>query len=79
MNAAQDNKSPMMTLPIAKEVPPGAGKFRLPPSDQPFGLANYPKATSRVIIMAKPIIKPMVATSECFSACDSGINSSATT
>gem|GEM_PF-5970009 len=38
-----------------------------------------PKATSRVIITAKPIIAPVVAASECFSAWDSGINSSTTT
>lgn len=31
-----DNKSPMMILPMAKEVPAGAGMFRLPSSYQPF-------------------------------------------
>ena len=36
MNAPLENKSPMMILPMAREVPPGAGKFRLPAADQPF-------------------------------------------
>lgn len=40
---------------------------------------NYPSATSSVIIMENPIITPIVAISECFSAWDSGISSSATT
>jgi hypothetical protein len=43
------------------------------------GQAGHPNATSNVIITAKPIIAPIVETSEIISRCDSGISSSTTT
>jgi len=36
MNARADGAFPTMILPMAKEVPSGAGEFHLPSADQPF-------------------------------------------
>ena len=40
---------------------------------------SYPNATSSHIMIANPIIAPMVERSVSFPVCDSGINSSTTT
>ena len=39
----------------------------------------YPSATSRIIIITKPIAKAIVPVSECLPCCVSGISSSTTT
>ena len=39
----------------------------------------YPRATSSIIIITKPIATPIVAKFECSPSCASGINSSTTT
>jgi len=42
-------------------------------------ILSYPNATSRIIIITKPIATPIVPIFECSPACDSGISSSTTT
>ena len=51
-----DNKSPMMILPMAREVPSGAGTFSLPAADQSFvhgtvstGIGQVPRIGSDLI------------------------------
>jgi hypothetical protein len=56
-----------------------AVQYSVPQARQRSDPLCYPRATSNVVITAKPDIAPMVATSVCFSSWDSGINSSTTT
>jgi len=48
MNTPVDGKSPMMVLPMAKEVPAGAGTFRLPAVDQCFVLGRVTTKVGQV-------------------------------
>ena len=48
MNAPATGNSPGMILPMAKEIPSGAGEFRLPSTDQPFVLGTVATAVGPV-------------------------------